>query len=827
MTAVYAALAAFFILAIAPALLPAQEKLAIMGTVVDENGALVRDARIAALPAGSPDNQTAGPAATSDPTGLFVIQVPAPGDYRIQAEREGFFVFTIASVSLDENMRLEIHMNHLQELADSVDVHFSPPVIDPTQTSDTKRLDNREILNVPFPSAQDYRGSFALMPGALLDNSGQIHFNGGYTSQTNYRLNGFEVSDPATGALNARLNVDTVQTIEWDASRFSPDEGKGSAGSLDIRTEMGDNHWRFEGTNFIPGLGARNGVYINHWSPRLKFSGPIKKGRAWYHNAFDTYYTVNTVTGLPGGQDRTSSFTASDLTRVQWNMTNTQILSVGLLANIGDSNRSGLSFLSPAETTTNQHHALFIGTIKDQWIVAGGLVEFGFAQTSAYTRSSPQGYLPYVVTPFGASGNYFEAHTTRTGREEWLANAFLAPVHAHGSHQIQIGVDVERSGIDRTMDQHEYTTVRADGSLVRDVRFLGNPQQFRNNIEAWGYALDRWNPVARITLEGGFRTQWDEYTGGSPFAPRLAAAWSPKWSGGARFAAGWGIFYDAITLNQLALSQEQDSIATFYGPTGAVTAGPVETRFVLDPHELQLPRFALTSFSAERKFAWGVYGKMNLISREGSRGFTFEETLVNPSTNLYVLDNIQRQRYRAAEFTARRTFLSRYEWFASYTRSEARANAVIDYSVENPVFTPQTGGPLPWDAPNRFLAWGWGPVRKNWFPRFLAPLIGETDAQILVDYRTGFPFSVTDETGELAGPPDSRRFPSYGTVNIALERRFPFRGYMWAWRVALINVFDRANPNVVNSDLDSPQFLTYRRGQTRAVNVRLRFLGKK
>ncbi len=80
--------------------------------------------------------------------------------------------------------------------------------------------------------------------------------------------------------------------------------------------------------------------------------------------------------------------------------------------------------------------------------------------------------------------------------------------------------------------------------------------------------------------------------------------------------------------------------------------------------------------------------------------------------------------------------------------------------------------------------------------------------------------------GNLVGPPDACGFP-IRQVNIALERQFPFRGYMWAWRVGLINALDRANPNVVNSDIDSPQFLTYARGQTRAVNVRLRFLGKK
>src|SRR6202012_2072734 len=116
-----------------------------------------------------------------------------------------------------------------------------------------------------------------------------------------------------------------------------------------------------------------------------------------------------------------------------------------------------------------------------------------------------------------------------------------------------------------------------------------------------------------------------------------------------------------------------------------------------------LPRFAITRFAADRRLPWKIYVKLSLLSREGSRGFTFEDSVVSPSLNLYILDNIQRQRYRSAEVSLRRTFLSRYEWFASYTRSEARANAVIDYSVDNPLFAPQAGGPLPWDAPNHFI----------------------------------------------------------------------------------------------------------------------------
>ena len=180
-----------------------------------------------------------------------------------------------------------------------------------------------------------------------------------------------------------------------------------------------------------------------------------------------------------------------------------------------------------------------------------------------------------------------------------------------------------------------------------------------------------------------------------------------------------------------------------------------------------------------------------------------------------------------SEISFKRTFLSKYRWFASYTRSEARSNAVLAYSIENPILAAQTGGPLGWDAPNRILMWGWAPVERKWFPRLLQPVVGDTDFQFLTDYRTGYPFSVTTEAGNLVGDPNGARFPDFCTVNIALERKFPFRGYVWAFRVGLINALARANPNVVNNDFNSPQFLTFGRGQARAVNVRLRFLGRK
>ena len=78
----------------------------------------------------------------------------------------------------------------------------------------------------------------------------------------------------------------------------------------------------------------------------------------------------------------------------------------------------------------------------------------------------------------------------------------------------------------------------------------------------------------------------------------------------------------------------------------------------------------------------------------------------------------------------------------------------MDYSLENPVFAPQMPGPFAWDTPNRVHMWGWVPLPKRVLPHRLEFLIRNTTAAYLVEYRTGFPFSVVDEEGFLVGRPE-------------------------------------------------------------------------
>src|SRR5437867_1732060 len=360
----------------------ASAEVSVAGKIVDENGLAVAFARVElrSKPSSRPS------AAMSDIAGGFSLQTAAPGEYLIHAERPGFFVFDGRAALRDGSNQLHLTLNHLQEFFQSVDVAYSAPTIDPEQPADQKQLTNVEILQAPYAASQDLRNALPLLQGVVQDVNGRLHVNGGATDQTNFTLDGFNISDPVSGRLEARLNVEAVRSLDLDNSRYSADKDRGSAGSVDIKTGMGDDRWRFGVTNFIPSLSSECDLHVNKWTPRVKVSGPIAKGRAWFHNAFDSFYGVDTVSRLPRGENRSRALTSSNLTRLQVNLAPSNILIGSLLVNYVDQNRNGLSFLDPVETTINRRQNLYFTSIKDQiYFRNGALTEVGFAASRGFT----------------------------------------------------------------------------------------------------------------------------------------------------------------------------------------------------------------------------------------------------------------------------------------------------------------------------------------------------------------------------------------------------------------------------------------------------------
>lgn len=788
------------------------------GRVVDENGTAVAGALVTLAAAGPVRLQ-----AIADATGNFTLRPPAPGDYLISAEREGFFRVENRPLRLGAGPNeITLVMNPVREVFEKVDVAYSPPQIDFERTTPEERLTGTQVLEIPYPSTNTLRNAMRAMPGVVQDSAGGVHVNGGAEEQVLYTLDGFQVNDPLTGRFESRLSVESVR--EMDVSPLNPAEfGKGAAGTLAIKTSAGDDRFRYSGTNFLPGVEMHKGLNVGGWTPRFNVSGPIRKGRAWFSEGLDLQFDKHIIDELPKGRDRSTSWRLNNLLRGQFNLTPSNTLYASFLWNYWRAGFTGLGALDPIETTADRRARQNFISVKDQWSFArGALVEVGYAANRTFDREIPQGGGILYITPEGRSGNAFLDATRNAGRDQLLANVFFPSFTWLGGHQLKAGIDFDALSYRQRAVRSGYTYLDESGKPVRGVVFGGSGFLHESNTEAAGYVQDSWKPRPSILVEAGLRQDWDRLTGSTAWSPRLGVSWAPPGLESTKISGGWGIIAEETSLSLFSRPLDQYALTTYYRPDGSPEPGPVASVFAIGPGRLKTPRFSNYSAGLEQRFSRGLYARFRYIGRRGRDGLTYVDVLGPLVTRdsydvnqLYELRNMRRDTYDAFEVTFRQTFHKQYEWLASYTRSRALSNAVLDLSVDNPAILSANTGRMPWDSPNRLVSWGYLPTPfENWAVAFLA------------EARDGYPFSIQDSLGIIQGDPNGYRFPVFFELNLHLERRFRFHNNRWAFRFGFNNITGHRNPNVVNNDTGSPHFLAMYGGQSRALNFRLRWLGK-
>jgi hypothetical protein len=315
-------------------------------------------------------------------------------------------------------------------------------------------------------------------------------------------------------------------------------------------------------------------------------------------------------------------------------------------------------------------------------------------------------------------------------------------------------------------------------------------------------------------VEYGLRYDWDEIVRHSLFSPRLATSCAFDKSGNTKLSTGVGLFYDATPLFLVVRPQAGERMDSSFDSNG-ILVRTVTSSFSIIPGTLEAPRFLNWSLGLEHKLPASVYMKAEFAQKRGTNGFVYNTINGAPGGD-FVLENTRRDRYDAVQIQARRTFRNGHMIMASYTRSRTRSNQVLDFNVDNPIFSAQAPGPYPWDTPNRFLSWGFLPFIKGF------------DLGYSMEARSGFAFNLVNEQQELVEPPGDRRFPSYFTLNLHLERRFYLFRAWWAIRAGFDNITDHQNPAFVNNEITSAHpFPTFSGAQGRALTTRIRFLGRK
>ena len=778
-------------------------------TVMDQNGQALRGVQVIL----QQENRVVATARTSVTGEAMFRELPA-GSYKLLLQNPRFYSATVSQVSVVPGQKspVEVRLQPVREFTQEIEVTAQPSLIDPQETALSNAVTASEISLIPYPTTRDYRNVLPFIPGVIADNSGQIHVAGSSTQQVQDYLDGFEVSQPAGGALAIRLNPDSLRQIDVRSTRYSALFGKGSGGLTDLEVQDGDNKFRFNATDFIPTLQNVKGIHINNWTPRVYISGPILRDKLWFNLSHEGENDLNIVKELPDGADSNPVWRTADLARLRMNLTPGNVLTGSVLLNLFHSQHAGISPFDPYSVSVNQNSTLYLVTLKDQITLAKNtLLEFGAGFHRSQNSQIPFGDSDYIFTPTGRTGNFYFTDRSWSERTQGFSNLYLRPWNLLGRHQITVGGRADRIIFHDEFLRNPLQFVDQNSTLLRQVTFQNAPPVSLSTTESSAFVQDRWSGLERMVVEAGARWDHDSFLGRSFYSPRIAGTYLLSRSSETKLTAGIGVYYDRTNLSLVSQGFEGFRTDQFFSPSPNL----IQASFVVDPTLLTMPRFINWSAGMERRLPGHVYLRLEYLSRHGVHGWGYE---AQPS-GAFLLGTNKQDKYDAGQITVRTELKRGYPVFVSYTRSNARSNQALTFTLDNFTTGPQLSGPLEWDSPNQLVAWGSYPLPSLWkFKKF--------DFVFSGIWRSGFPFVTVDNFGRLVSGPGQFRFPDFVTLNPGIEKKFNFHGYRWAVRLAIENVTNRQNPTVVDNNVNSPTFLQFFGTGHRTLNGRIRFLGK-
>lgn len=805
--------------------IPLMGQVVVRGSVTDRNKAPVADVRVLIE---DRDHARLQLASRSNSQGAFDFNLDRGGRYFLKVTHADFFPIDGKPVDLIHGVNLvNIELIRLNDIRTTLDVYPDEQLAG-EEIAMSQALAEEEIDSIPTTrsSKQRIQGVAAILPGVLRGPMGDLHLHGSSVEETNWTLDGFSLSDPASGELEMALGAESVKSVDVVAGRYSAEFGKGTGGAMVLDTRMGEDQFRNRFTNFVPGIEFNRGLQVRDWRPRHNFSGPILKDRAWFFNSFDLLYEENFIPELPVGEDRNRSWSINNSLRLQAKLTPRQTLHSGFVVDYLNAPNSGLSPLDPMETTLDRRARRYFFNLKDQVVLSPeSVLDFGYAAYRSNYRGVPQGSIPYAITAFGREGNYPIDTFRISGRDELRANLFLPRTAWLGQHQFKTGANLSHARYFQDIQRSVIEYFRVDGTQSSELSFRGRGRFSESNLETGAYLQDRWAIQSRVVAELGLRWDRDEIVSRGVVTPRFSMAFKPPGVDGAKISAGLGWIPASTYFRVFTRHRDQYSIFTTFEPDGETPLGPPDVRFfALDKTLLTIPRTRNLSVGWHQRLPGEADLNVNYLRKRMRNGYAhvpiasdvLQDGRLPPASQAFPfqLRNFKRDTYDSVEFSLSKPLSGSYRWFVSYTWSRAWSNAALELDTNDPILFSETAGRLAWDAPHRLVSWASFPIGKK------------TTLAYFAEWRDGFPFSVHDDNGRQVGQVNSWRLPRHFTLNIHIQRKLSFLGHRWSLRPGVDNVTNRPNYNLVNNNIASPEFLNFFGRSPIKLVARVRWLGR-
>jgi hypothetical protein len=300
---------------------------ALLGTVKDQNGAVVPGITVTAKNDRTGDERTA--VASDD--GSYTIAALKASVYTITATGTDLSAKAY-NVSLNVGQELTINLAlSLTGVSATVSVVGGEEVLANTGSAAMgANVNPREVEGLPLNGRQ-LSQLYLQAPGSVNSGSGtygDIRFSGRAVEQNEIRYDGIEgtaIIDTSPGNLNGEVptpfrlqsSLENVQEFRVDSNNYPAEFGTGTGGQISVVTKSGGN--RFHGSvfeyirndaldapNFFDNIiGQKSKLRLNQFGGSL--GGPIVKDKAFFFFSYEGYRLrggINSIEAVPGQASR-------------------------------------------------------------------------------------------------------------------------------------------------------------------------------------------------------------------------------------------------------------------------------------------------------------------------------------------------------------------------------------------------------------------------------------------------------------------------------------------------------------------------------------------
>ena len=728
------------------------------------------------------------------------VDVPA-GACALVAELPGFkTATTTVAVNAGETSTAAIQLG-LETLHEEVTVRAQlDGSADNPIGAHVERITAQVMQTAPLASER-FQDALPLIPGVVRGPDGLLNINGTRSNQSALMFNSANGTDPVTGEDAIELPIDAVSSVQVRGAAFAPEFGLSAGAVTTVETQRAGDAWHVTLNDLEPRLRRRAGEFrgIESWTPRVTTGGPLVKGTLSLLESAQYEYSQTRVFGLPAFESDTELQSFESYTRADWSISQRNHVTASAMISPRKTTYAGLNTFNPQAVTPDIRNDNALGSASDQLIVGdGGVLETRVSVKQFDATIYPsQGHGPMVLAPDVNTGSYFNDEDRTSRRAEWLTTYSFTPLGP--AHLMKVGAGVTNETFDGTSTSRPVDIVRANGTLSQQIAFVGDGRLSRSRWGVQGYAQDAWTVSPRLTVQYGTRFDNDSFTGDVNVAPRGSVTAAATADGRTVLRAGAGVFYNPIPLNVASFDQLQEHSVTMFAADGATPDGPSRLMRNVVASAIHTPRSLNWNVEIDREWIRNLFVRAGYQQRENRFESVLDPTTLASGEDILLLRTDGESRYREAQVTARYHFHGTDQIVGSYTRSSAIGN-LNDFNtyfgnIENPVIRPDARGPLPWDAPNRYLFWTNLTLPRGFtvFP--------------LLDVRTGFPLSTIDENRNFVGARnEAGRYPTFLSLDTQVSKRFRVFGHNATIGVKVFNITNHFNPRDYQGNLASANF---------------------